>query len=151
MDQIKSNHDGIISEETGPIILTMKNDYGDMANVTVQPPAVLSEDRVFYPYDRDSGNTALVSRTEEHITVIWEGGQQTRYENVSSFLEDTGLVKVGMWEGEYEKGMEIILQMQEFLPKEEADSSFSMPFMQEQKDEALSHPAAKDQDRLGED
>lgn len=145
-DQIKSNHGGIISQETGPVILTMKNDYGDMANVTVQPPSVLSEDQVFYPYDGGIGGAALVSRTEERITVIWDDGQQARYEGVSAFMEDTGLVKVGMREGDYEKGLEIIRRIQEFLPREEADSSFSMPFVQEQEGEGVSR-----QDRLNGD
>lgn len=120
MEVLADMHQGVVSEETGPIALTMKNAYGEMSNVVAQPPSVIGDGgRIFSAFRRrDDGRTALVSRTENEIKAFWDNGEMTTAEDIHAFGHDTRLIKVPSHE--YDAALGIIENLRHLIPADES-------------------------------
>jgi hypothetical protein len=126
IDDLVNHHQGIISANTGAVALTVEDPYGDcgeMTNVIVYPPSVVSDDgKIFYAYEGQDGKTALVSRGNQEITAISNDGSVSVHPNDPGlFMETTGLVR------SRDRGMEIIRDLHDFVPRIANEENLSLP------------------------
>jgi len=126
IDYLVNHHQGIVSEETGAVILTTENPYGErgeMANVMANPPSVVSADgKIFYAYEGKDGKTALVSRGNQEITAIYHDGTVSVYPNDAGlFMDSTGLLR------SRDREMEIVRDLHHLVPKVVDEANLSLP------------------------
>ncbi len=118
IETLADMHDHTVSEETGPIALTIKNAYGELANVVAQPPSVIGDGQcIFYAFTRDDGRTALVTHTDEQVKTIWDTGEVEVLLSPGEFFRSTGLNRVPTHRADV--AMDIIENLRHLVPAEE--------------------------------
>lgn len=120
IESLTDLHQGKVSQETGPVAITKRNEYGEMANVVAQPPSLIADgDRIFYAFRRaEDGRTALVSREADDIRVVWDTGEiDTFAPDIVEFGKRTGLTRVPAHESEV--ALRIIEDLRDRVPERE--------------------------------
>lgn len=119
IEMLADMHNQTVSDETGPIALTIKNAYGELANVIAQPPSVIGDGQcIFYAFTRDDGRTALVTHKDEQVKTIWDTGEVEVSPGPGEFFQSTGLSRVPVHRADV--AMDIIENLRHLVPAEEA-------------------------------